>query len=154
MNMKTKVNVLVTYDDYTQDELDCIVKIRSLSDRSKENKLRKDFWGQIINQIKGDKTKLVKLSMRFWDEDKVLYSSRNYIYLMKDFGKLWFHPDQRDEFTESLVKKFQLSSNATPYSEKFEVGDGDGYFPINPLAETQMKVNVSFAQSEKKVSFL
>jgi hypothetical protein len=152
--MKTKVNVLVTYDDYTQDEFDCIVRISPLIDPSKKNKLRRKFWSQIINEIEGDKTKLVKLSFRFWDEEKVLYTQwSEYSYLTHNFGKLWFHPDQRDEFEESLVKKFNLSSNTTPYSEKFEVGEGDDYFPIHPIADVQMKTQVTFAQSEKKVFF-
>ena len=103
--MKLKINIIITYDNDEQETFDQIVKVyprTHIFSHNAENKLRTKFWKQIINNIKGDVSQIVKISGRFYDDDFVMFNGG--MYLFKNYLKLWFQPDQRDDFENKLVK--------------------------------------------------
>ncbi len=146
-----KINVIVSYDNFTQETFDLNVNVRPKSFNASISSLRMHFWGQIVDAIKGDKSQIVKISTKFYNEEEVFFGSSEYLYLMTNFLKVWFQEDQRDDFENALVKKFNLSSNTKKYSEKWNE-DVDMAFPISNIAYTQPKVKVSYQQSEKKMT--
>ena len=147
-----KINVIVSYDNDTQETFDMNVNVRPKSFNASINSLRMYYFGQIIDAIKGDKSQIVKISTRFYNEEKVFFSSDEYAYLMHNWIKVWFQEDQRDDLENALVKKYNLASNTRKYSEKW-TEDIDMAFPINNIANSVLKVTVGLQQSEKKMTF-
>jgi len=147
-----KINVIVSYDNDTQETFDMNVNVRPKSFNASINSLRMYYFGQIIDAIKGDKSQIVKISTRFYNEEEVFFSSDEYAYLMHNWIKVWFQEDQRDDLENALVKKYNLASNTRKYSEKW-TEDIDMAFPINNIANSVLKVTVGLQQSEKKMTF-
>ena len=70
---------------------------------------------------------------------------------MENFQKVWFQEDQRDDFENALVERFNLASNTKNYSEKW-TEDIEMTFPIGNFARKLLSHKVSQQQSEKKMT--